>query len=74
MPPIDPDAVMTIRVGTAVWALSLIGMLVFSSTLADHDKTWWLWTTVAGSALGVAGIALTTRRRQRIRGGAEVSN
>ena len=65
-PPLDVDAVWTIRVGTAVWALVLVVMLPFAGRLADDDRTWWLWTAVAGVVLGLAGVAFTTHRHRRI--------
>ena len=55
-PALDLDAVRTVRVGTALWALALIVLLPFNERLADAGNTWWLWTCVAGVILGLMGV------------------
>lgn len=65
--PLDVDAVRTIQVGTAGWLVALVCLLPFWSRLADDGRLWWLWTCVAGAALGVIGVFVTTRRRDRLR-------
>jgi hypothetical protein len=64
-PALDLDAVRTVRVGTALWALALLVLLPFNERLADAGNTWWLWTCVAGVILGLMGVVHTTRRRAR---------
>jgi len=64
-PALDLDAVRTVRVGTALWALALIVLLPFNQQLADEGRTWWIWTCVAGVVLGLMGAVHTTRRRAR---------
>jgi len=64
--PLDVDAVRTVRIGTALWAVGLVAALVFRDSLEDHGRGWWLWTCVAGVLLGFAGIVITTRRRSRL--------
>ena len=64
-PALDLDAVRTVRVGTALWVLALIILLPFKQQLADAGNTWWLWTCVAGTVLGLMGVVHTTRRRAR---------
>ena len=65
--PLDLDAVKTVRVGTALWVIALLVMLPFTERLTDSDRGWWLWTCVAGIAIGVMGIGFTTGRRKHIR-------
>jgi hypothetical protein len=60
------DAVRTVRIGTALWAVGLVATLVFRDSLDDNGRGWWLWTCVAGVLLGCAGIVITTRRRSRL--------
>jgi hypothetical protein len=64
--PLDVDAVRTVRIGTALWAVGLVAAIVFRDTLADNGRDWWVWTCVAGVLLGCAGIVITTRRRSRL--------
>jgi len=65
--PLDLDAVRTVQVGTAAWAVAFVVLLPFTGRLADDGHTWWLWTCATGFMLGLAGIAFTTRRRRRLR-------
>ncbi len=64
--PLDVDAVRTVQVGTALWAIALVVTLVFRDTLTDDGRSWWIWTCVAGVLLGLVGLLVTTRRRRRI--------
>ena len=64
--PLDVDAVRTIQVGTVLWAVALAVTLVARDELAADGRTWWIWTCVAGVALGFLGLLVTTRRRRRI--------
>lgn len=64
--PLDVDAVRTVQVGTALWAVALVVALVLRDQLSDDGREWWIWTCIAGVLLGVAGIVITTRRRRRI--------
>jgi len=72
-PALDLDAVRTVRIGTALWALAFIILLPFNQRLADAGHSWWLWTCVAGVVLGLMGVAHTTRRRTRRAGGSPKS-
>ena len=69
MAPLDVDAVRTVQIGTALWAVALVATLVFREQLQDDGREWWVWTCVAGVILGAMGIVITTRRRRRIAGG-----
>ena len=62
--PLDPDAVLTVRVGTVLWAVGLLALLPFYSRLVDDGHQWWLWMCVSGVVLGAIGIWFTTRRRR----------
>jgi len=65
--PLDVDGVRTAVVGTIVWAVAFVALLPFAGRLADDDRTWWLWTCVAGVGLGLLAIWVTSRRRNRLR-------
>lgn len=64
--PLDVDAVRTVQISTALWAVALVATLMARDALADHGRTWWIWTCVAGVVLGLLGLLVTTRRRRRI--------
>lgn len=53
-------------VGTVVWSVALVVLLVVRDELPD-DQRWWLWTAVVGVALGLVGSAVSLRRRSRLR-------
>jgi hypothetical protein len=40
-------------------------LLPFYGGLVANDKTWWLWTCLAGFGLGVIGWDYCRRRRNR---------
>jgi len=64
--PLDVDAVRTVQIGTALWAIALVATLIFREQLQDDGREWWVWTCVAGVILGSMGVVITTRRRKRI--------
>lgn len=64
--PLDVDAVRTVQIGTALWAVALVATLIFRDQLHDDGREWWIWTCVAGVILGLMGIIITIRRRKRI--------
>ena len=63
--PLDVDGVRTVQVGLAIWFLTFLALLPFWGALADADRTWWLWTCLAGFGLGVIGWDYCRRRRNR---------
>jgi hypothetical protein len=64
--PVDVDGVRTVLVGTVLWAIAFVVLLVLRSDLADSGREWWLWTCLAGVGLGLIGYEYTRRRRDAI--------
>jgi len=64
--PLDVDAVRTVQIGTALWAVALVVTLLMRDQLSDDGHEWWIWTCVAGLVLGLVGVVITTRRRARL--------
>ncbi len=62
--PLDVDGVRTVAVGAGLWLLAFILLLPFYGQLKESDRTWWLWTCVAGFGLGVIGWDYCRRRRR----------
>lgn len=67
--PLDVDGATTVAIGTALWALSGLVLLVFfRDRLTADGRDWWLWTCVAGVGLGLLGWSYCRRRRDRLMG------
>jgi Protein of unknown function (DUF2530) len=52
-PPLRTNDVRVAAAGTAGWTVALVALLIAGLPPADR---WWLWTCVAGIAIGVFGI------------------
>jgi len=63
--PLDVDGTRTVAVGALLWLVAFVLLLPFYGRLADADKTWWLWTCLAGFGLGVIGWDYCRRRKNR---------
>ena len=63
--PLDVDGVRTVAVGAGLWLLAFVLLLPFYGQLKESDRTWWLWTCVAGFGLGVIGWDYCRRRKAR---------
>ena len=61
--PLDVDGVRTVQVGTLAWLIGFVALLPFYGRLEDADRTWWLWTFMAGFGLGMFGLEYCRRRR-----------
>lgn len=64
--PLDVDGVGATQVGTALWAIALVVLLIFRDELAEHGNEWWIPTAVAGVVVGALAIAYTRWRRAAI--------
>jgi hypothetical protein len=65
--PLDHDGLVPIAVITAAWAVAAVVLFFMRDDLADDDRTWWLWTCIAGVGLGLLGYAYSRRRRDALR-------
>ncbi len=64
-PPLEPfhvDTQRVVLVGTAVWLVALVVILVVP-TLHRGARSWWPWAAVAGLLLGLLGLAYLRRGR-----------
>jgi len=52
-PPMRTNDVRIAAAGTAGWTVALVVLLIVDLPPSDR---WWLWTCVAGIAIGVFGI------------------
>ena len=61
--PLDVSGVRTVTVGTVLFLVgALVLLLFFRDWMDDTDREWWLWTCVAGFGLGVFGYDYCRRR------------
>lgn len=67
--PLRVDAVRVVALGTGLWLVALLVLLVFVGRLAESDQLLWLWTALAGFLLGLLGLRLCVVRRTRQRRG-----
>ena len=65
--PLDVDVTKIVLAGTALWAVAFVVLLTQRDRLADAGREWWLWTCVAGVALGLLGALLASRARRASR-------
>ncbi len=62
-PPVQLNARRIVAVGTALFFVAFVALLPFWGWLGRHDHRIWLWTSLAGWLLGLAGYAIMTRHR-----------
>jgi Protein of unknown function (DUF2530) len=62
--PLDVDGTRTVAVGTGLFLLAFLLLLPFRHRLDEAGRSWWLWTCLAGFALGVVGWEFCRRRKR----------
>ena len=67
--PLPYDGVGSVAVGTVLWLIALIVMIPFVSQLRSDGRLWWLATAACGVGLGLLGLVIVIRRRNRLRRG-----
>ncbi|MBL7491459.1 DUF2530 domain-containing protein [Frankia sp. AgB1.9] len=67
--PLPYDGVGSVAVGTVLWLIALIVMIAMVGTLRHDGHLWWLATAACGFGLGLVGLFIVIRRRDRIRRG-----
>lgn len=60
--PIETNDTLTVAVGTGLWAVALVALLVVRPA---PENSWWIWTCVAGVVLGLMGLAYVRRRESQ---------
>lgn len=70
--PLEADDVKTVIVGTVIWFALFLVQLPFYGWYADHGHAWWIWTCLAGAALGLIGLKYVRNRRAALQRAAAV--
>jgi len=65
--PLDVDGVGAVAIGTFLWLIALVVLLLMRSQLEETGSQWWILVAATGAALGVPGLWYTTRRRAAYR-------
>jgi hypothetical protein len=63
--PVQTDDRKAVLVGLGLWLVALVVVLIVFGPLAEAGQQWWVWTCVAGLALGVIGVLYTHHRHTR---------
>lgn len=61
--PVKTDDRKAMLVGTTLWLVALVVLLLFLRPILENDGLWLLWACAAGLALGLIGILYTTLRQ-----------
>jgi hypothetical protein len=66
-PPLEANDRQVTVIGTAVWAVALVILLILRDQL-PKDERWWIWTCVAGVCMGLFALWYVPRfKRARAR-------
>ncbi len=65
--PLDEDGVGAVAIGTGLWLVALVILLLFRGQLSESGAQWWIWVAITGAALGLPGLWYTRRRRAAYR-------
>ena len=65
-PPLETDDARTVAVGTALWLVGLVVLVVLRLTDATRVEGWWIAMCAYGAVLGLAGVRYCQRRRTAI--------
>lgn len=65
--PLPDDGVLPVAIGTALWFVALVVLLLFVGDLRHDGHLWWIATAATGFGLGLVGIRYCVRRRDRLR-------
>lgn len=65
-PPLETDDSLVVALGTGLWALGLVVLLVLRLASDVRIETWWLVMCACGIALGLVGVRYCRRRHEAI--------
>ena len=63
--PLVTDDRATILAGIGLWLVAFVVALALRARLEEQGRGWWIWTALAGAALGLAGLLYIARYVRR---------
>ena len=63
--PLDENGITATLVGTGLFAVATVVLLVLKSDLDATGRGWWVWVGACGVLLGIIGYAYCRRRATR---------
>ena len=61
----DEDALLPVSIGTGVWIVALVALVIMRPTLDENGTTWWIGVAVVGVVSGVLGLVFLRWRKGR---------
>ena len=61
----DEDALLPVSIGTGVWIVALVVLVIMRPTLDANGTTWWIGVAVVGVVSGVLGLVFLRWRKGR---------
>ena len=62
----DTDAILPVAIGTVVWAVVLVGLVIAKPTLDANGTAWWIGAAAVGFASGAIGLLFLRWRTRRM--------
>ena len=62
----DQDAILPVTIGTIVWIVVLVGLLVRRPYLEEQGTAWWIGAAAVGVVSGVGGVVFLRWRKARM--------
>ncbi len=63
----DTDAILPVSIGTGVWLVVLVGLVVAKPSLDENGTTWWIGVAAVGLVSGAGGVLFLRWRKRRAR-------
>ena len=61
----DADAILPVSIGTVVWTVLLVVLIIARPTLEENGTTWWIGAAAVGVVSGAGGVVFLRWRKQR---------
>lgn len=61
----DADGILPVTIGTVLWAVALVVLVVVRERLAESGATWWIGAAAVGVISGVLGLVFLRWRKSR---------
>jgi hypothetical protein len=64
--PSDADAILPVTIGTILWFVAVLALVVARVALNVDGITWWIGVAAVGFVSGLGGIAFLRWRKRRV--------